>query len=375
MRIAELILSNKPAHRFLTHLVFWLVYCTYFYTQSLAPRKFEEFRNGDTYYFAWLNLCCFGPVIIFAVYFSIYYLLPKTLAKKKYAVFLFAFLWLYAAGTFVNYFMAGIFLSNVNYSTPIEVNFKHQLKFGNYNTRWAMVIATIAMGIKLTKNWYLQQQENLEMLRKKNRTEMQLQKARLHPEFLLRSLDTIYNHIQTGSEKAPLTILKLSELLSYSLYENGKELVPVERELEQLNNFIALEQQGIAGNLNIQIQASNSTNSNYIVPLIIIKLLEESIALLHKRKELSGLLNMHVSSTNSKMAVTLVYHPVNPQSAARIWLPVVENTKKRLLDFYAKNDFWVELSENEQEVIIRLRLKLIGDRNQPDTVPDIHVKA
>ena len=160
MRRADLILSNKPPHRFVRHLVFWVVYCTYFYVQSLAPRTFAEFQNRDTYYFAWLNLCCFGPVFIFAVYFSIYYLLPKILARKKYAFFLLGFLLLYVAGTFVNYFMAGIFLSHVHYSTPLENNFQHRMQFGSYNTRWGMVIAIIAIGIKLTKTWYLQQKEN-----------------------------------------------------------------------------------------------------------------------------------------------------------------------------------------------------------------------
>jgi sensor histidine kinase YesM len=244
MRIAGFILSDKPSHRIVRHLVLWIVYCTYFWVQSLAPRQFAEFGNSDTYYFAFLNLCCFAPVFIFTVYFSIYYLLPRTLARKRYVLFLCGLLLLYAVGTVINYFMAGLFLGHVHYSVPVDVNFEHQMEFGNYNTRWGMIIAIVVMGGKLAKNWYLQQRENLVMLDRKNRTEMQLQKSRLHPAFLFRSLDTIYKHIQEGSGKELPLILSLSDLLSYSLYENGEGLVPLERELEQLRDFVAIEQEG-----------------------------------------------------------------------------------------------------------------------------------
>jgi LytS/YehU family sensor histidine kinase len=299
-------------------------------------------------------------VFIAAVYVSIYYLLPKTLAQKKYAFFFLAFLLLYAAGTFVNYFMAGIFLSHVHYSTPVEVNFEHRMEFGNYNTRWGMVIAIVAMGIKLTKTWYLQQRENLEIAKKKNRVEMQLQKARLHPAFLFRTLDTIYDHIQSGSGKAPSITLNLSELLRYSLYENGKELVPLERELEQLNNFITIEQQGRG--IDKKIQTSSKANSKYLVPLIIIKLLEESIALLHAGERVASLAKLNITEVNNKVWVMLFFRRLHKQPDEVIDVGVaVENAKKRLLEYYSANDFSLELSQNDQGTYVNLLLALVAD--------------
>jgi sensor histidine kinase YesM len=373
MGIADLILSNKPSHRFVRHLVFWIVYCTYFFVQSLAPRQLAEFRNSDTYYFAFLNVCCFGPVFIFAVYFSIYYLLPKSLAGKKYLLFLFGFLLLYAAGTIINYFMAGIFLSQVHYSTPVENNFQHRIEFGNYNTRWGMVIAMVAIGIRLTKTWYLQQKENLEIQKKNNRAEMQLQKARLHPAFLFRSLDTIFDHIQSGSAKAPSIILNLSELLSYSLYENGKKLVPLERELEQLTNFIALEHQD--SEIDIKIQAQCKANTKYLVPLILIKLLEESVALLHTSEQIACLTKLHVAEHDNQLSVMLVFQQWQLQQPTINWPVAIESAKKRLLEYYSKDDFGITLIENGQETIISLHLTLRDDPWGLNTVYKLYTKA
>ena len=376
MRIAGFLLSNKPTDRVVKHLVFWVVYCTYFYVQSLAPRAFAEFGNSDTYYFAFLNLCCFGPVFIFAVYFCIYYLLPKTLARKKYALFLFYFILLYAVGTFINYFMAGIFLSHVHYSTPVENNFEHRMEFGNYNTRWGMVIAIIAIGIKSTKTWYLQERENLEILKKKNRTAIQQQKARLHPDFLLRSLDTIYKNIESGSGNAPSIILNLSDLLSYSLYENGKELVPLDRELNQLNNFIGLEQECIAGTINTQIQTGNSTNSQYIVPLMTIKLLEETMELLKSEQQTVCLKTLQVAVQNNELSLMLLFRPLHNQPWKRSgWSYILENTQRRLLEYYSPNDFQINLSETEQDVTIRLRLALADAPRRLSLTSNTNIKT
>jgi len=273
--------------------------------QSLAPRHFTEFRNSETYYFAFLNLCCFAPVFIFAVYYSIYYLLPKTLARKRYAWFLFDLLLLYAAGMAVNYFMAGLFLRHVHYSTPVTVNFEHQMEFGAYNTRWGMVIAIIALGIKLTKSWYLQLNENLEMLKKQNRAELQLQKSRLHSAFLLRSLHTIYTHIQERSGKAPALIIALSDLLSYSLYETGKQPVPLERELEQLKNFIGIEQVGT--DVELDIQTTDSVQTLYITPLTLIKLLEDIIASARTREPEIWLKDVRIIEANNDFSVAAAF--------------------------------------------------------------------
>lgn len=359
MSTADFLLSNKPSYRIIRHLVFWIVYCTYFFVQSWAPKKFNEFFIGDTYYFAFLNLCCFAPVFIFAVYLSIGFLLPRILMKKRYFLFLFGLLLVYAAGSFINYFMAGVFLNHVHYSTPISANFEHRMEFGSYNTRWGMVIAIIAIGIKLTKKLYVQKKENLEMLKKKTRTEMQLQKARIHPEFLLRSLNTIYNHIQSGSDEAPSMILNLADLLSYSLYENGKELVPLKKELAQLNNFISLEKQSMGERIDGYLKKNDDGHNKYIVPLVIVKLLEECMALLNKNEHAGRFIRVQTFSNNRQVIVNMFIDCIpGGRPVITNWCVLVENAKRRLSEYYTQNDFKITLSENMSEIVITLHINL-----------------
>ncbi len=372
MTTYNFIFSNKKSIRLKRHLAFWLVYCTYFYIQSLPPLKFDEFFVAKTYYIALMNLCCFAPVFIFAVYFFIYYLLPNTLQKKKYGLFVFAFITVYIIGTLINYFMAEILINSTGY----ENNLRHRLEFGNYNTRWGMIIATVALGIKLSKNWYLQQKENLEILKVKTRTEMQLQKDRIHPDFLIRSLDNIYTHIQSGSDNTTSMILNLSDLLSYSLYESDRDLALLEKELSELQHLIALEQINKESKIDIQMKIEGEVNNKHIAPMVIVKLLEESISLLRNTQALSCLVSLHVMSVKNNLALDLSFIDLDEKAPTNLqWFLLIENTQNRLSEYYSKAAYQIELTEERNKTVIRLNLILTDNPKEINTGSNIKFNA
>lgn len=368
----EFIFSNKTSHRVTRHLVFWGLYFFYFWLQSFSLRKFNEFFISDTYYFAFLNVCCFGPVFVFAAYFFIYYLVPQTLQKKRYAFFIFSFLLVYLVGTFINYFTAGIFLNaagtflhNLDPRIPIEPNFQHRIQFSNYNTRFGMIIAIIASGIKLSKDWYLQQQENLAILTKKTRAEMLGQKARIHPELLFRSLHSINYSIQTGSVKSNSIILNLSDLLSYSLYESETAFVPLEKELVQLRHLITLEQLSPESLINIQVKIEGETSDKLIAPMVLVKPLEESLNLIHRAEAESWLMILRIAVRDNNLSFNLSLAKPDVESCSNTnWDFFIENPQSRLRELYSAKDYQVELVKNQKEMIIKLDINLTDNTKE-----------
>ena len=277
MNFSAFFLSGEPRHCFARHSLFWLVYLSYFYIQSLAPGNYSKFFVSATWYYALLNVFSFAPVLIAMVYISIYFLLPRFLVPKRYVAFIAGFLLLYLAGTIVNYFTAYVFLDNVHFTPPKVNNFRHRIEFGNYNTRWAMVISVVAMGIRLTKFYYLQQQENLEILRNTLQAEWQLQKSAFHPAFLLDSLQHIRSLINSSSDAAPSMILKMADLLSYSVYENGKTNVSLEKELAACDNLLQLQQEKNGSHNRLSIAVSGDAQGRLIMPMSLMNLVEENL--------------------------------------------------------------------------------------------------
>ena len=76
-------------------------------------------------------------------------------------------------------------------------------------------------------------------------------------------------------------VLKLADLLNHTLYNTEDEQVPFEQELSALNDFIFFEKIRKDGFANIQLYVSDDLNDIYIPPLIILSILQESIARLN----------------------------------------------------------------------------------------------
>jgi hypothetical protein len=119
----------------------------------------------------------------------------------------------------MNYYFSVLFLKISCHCNVDDIIFLRKFTLGYLNSQNAIIAGFLALGIRLTRNWYLQKEENLRLAGEKTRTDLNLEKVKIHPEFLLMSLDNIIDHIKTGSPEAADTIVDLSDRLSRWLYE------------------------------------------------------------------------------------------------------------------------------------------------------------
>jgi len=179
------------------------------------------------------------------------------------------------------------------------------------------VIAGFAVMIKLIKRWWLKQKQTEQLFNEKTKAELQLLKAQVHPHFLFNTLNNIYYFTLSGSPKAPEMINKLSGLLYYILNECTLSLVPLQKEINMLRDYMALEKirYGEQMNMTIEIQEEGSpplqgeTVRGLIAPLLLIPFVENSFKhgtskmLAHPWVKLQMIIEnnmLHFSVTNSR---------------------------------------------------------------------------
>jgi LytS/YehU family sensor histidine kinase len=146
------------------------------------------------------------------------------------------------------------------------------------------LIAGFAVMIKLMKRWWLKQKQTKQLFHEKTKAELQLLKAQVHPHFLFNTLNNIYYFTLAGSPKAPEMINKLSGLLYYILNECNQPLIPLQKEINMLRDYIALEKMryGEQMEMTIQIQEEDSplrqgeAGRGLIAPLLLIPFVENS---------------------------------------------------------------------------------------------------
>ena len=182
---------------------------------------------------------------------------------------------------------------NISLFTLIGVYFLSDF-FQNFQLRMVSnvfggVVLTLVFGsaIKLSKDSFIRRQKAKE-------AELKLLKAQLNPHFLFNTLNNLYGLSVIKSDKLPSLMLKLSDLLRYSLYETSAVLVPLEKEIKYLENYIALEKIRLEDKTAINFQVSGNLSSMKIAPMLFIVFVENAFKHL-------GVLNDGKSSVSVKI--------------------------------------------------------------------------
>ncbi|MEH6759628.1 MAG: histidine kinase [Maribacter arcticus] len=124
--------------------------------------------------------------------------------------------------------------------------------------------------------WILSQLSSLLTLRnetKKNEI-MHLQ-SQVNPHFFFNMLNNIYGLVDKDTEKTKKLILKLSELMRYSIYEGERTTVTLEEEVNYIQNFLDLHKIRYHKPIDIQFKTDIQVNSD-IMPLLLIILVENA---------------------------------------------------------------------------------------------------
>jgi hypothetical protein len=282
MKWHELVFSRKPNIRILRHLLFWGVwwlyfsFCQYLYLQP-APGKQQP-------YFVMVgSLILLKTFLLIAVdalacYAFLYIGLPLLMHSKWLKVlvntlFLSTVLLVIAYVVYWNVFP---FIDSV-FGTPaigkIPTRFWPAISLGLLDP---LKVVTAAGIIKYAKYWMLNKEENEKLEREKINAELELLKAQVHPSFLFNALNNIYIYSLSASPLAPELLLKLSDLLSYMLYECDQPTVPLEKEMEMIKDYITLENTRLNNAVEMEVTIHGVTNDKWIAPFLLLPFIENS---------------------------------------------------------------------------------------------------
>ncbi len=207
-----------------------------------------------------------------AVYINNIYILP--ILKKNKGVFFLLF--------FINALVfSAISVLLINYFSNDSFDL---IKFFNFI---GIMILAISFGtaIKLARDSFTRRQQEKE-------AELKLLKAQLNPHFLFNTLNNLYGLSVIKSDKLPSLMLKLSDLLRYSLYETKESFVPLEKEIKYLENYIALEKIRLEEKSKIRFSKSGLITTTKIAPMLLIVFVENAFKHLSITKGKNS--NVHV---------------------------------------------------------------------------------
>ncbi len=148
-------------------------------------------------------------------------------------------------------------------------------------------------------------QKEKELVRDKLTTELSLLRNKLHPHFLFNTLNNIYSLSRKKAESTSDAILKLSELLSFMLYESGNGRISVKREIAFINDYITLEKLRYGARLALQFETDIDNQDELISPLLLLPLIENAFKHGSAQSPGNSTIDMHLKLVNAKLCFTI----------------------------------------------------------------------
>ncbi len=246
------------------HLLFWtLLFCGWFYF------RYQDFSSPNK---ALLVTAIKVVDLALMVYITNYILIPKFLYKKKYVLFGLLFFIMIAVSSFFKMFVLG----QIIYPSGTFVLFDEDLKARVYdNVIPHFLLVSTGAAFKLLLDYAKAQRRLGEMAKEKAQTELIFLKSQMNPHFLFNALNSVYFLIDKSNKEAREALHKFSDLLRYQLYEVKDEKIPIEKEIDYLKDYIAVQRLR-RENTFIQINIDTGMKGFLIEPLLLIPFIENS---------------------------------------------------------------------------------------------------
>ena len=178
-------------------------------------------------------------------------------------------------------------------------------------------------------------------------------KYQINPHFFMNTLNNIHALIDIDTESAKNAVIELSKMMRYVLYDSGREIISLNRDIQFLKNYIELMRIRYTDDVDIRVEYPRDLPEQVsIPPLLLIVFVENAFkhGISYNRP---SFIHLRIDYADKTVSATLVNsrHPAAPSKEAGIGL---DNVRKRLALIYGEKNYTLDIREEERTYTVKL---------------------
>lgn len=258
-------MKKPPLYKYLTpliHVLFWVLLFV-----LLNMRWFIEGNKGpgNTPYRIFIN----SIVLIGFFYLNACYLFPVYYKKKGWLIYL-----LLVIGTII---LLSRFSDYVNDQFfPRKRHWKEFHGFLIFSLLPYIFILGISTSYRIVTDFARQEKLRKEKEHETLKTELAFLRSQVSPHFMFNVLNSLVSLARKKSDLMEPSLIQLSGLMRYMLYESNDARIPLEREVKYLKSYIDLQLLRFGDDLNVELQLPTFCGTYEIEPMLLISLVENA---------------------------------------------------------------------------------------------------
>jgi LytS/YehU family sensor histidine kinase len=229
-------------------------------------------------------------------------------------------------------------------------------------TQYSLPICSIVIlssALIIIHQFFVKVNESKQLEIEKIKSELSFLKTQLQPHFLFNTLNNIYSLTFSNGHLAGKSILQLSGLLRYVIYESEAEKVDLQKEINHLKNHIELEKIRFTHRLELSFNISGDVAGKKIAPVLLMPFLENAFKHASNKMDEKIWITIDLIVKESNLYFT-VENSVFPEGKTQMQNSHsgigLENVKRRLSLLYENHILNSELRENYYHTFLMIPL-------------------
>lgn len=283
-------------------------------------------------------------------------------AATIFYVFYFYFIRFFEKGKFVKYLLFSI-ISSIAITfiyLPIHKLFYNEFEILNYMVFGPPMVGTFLLAqcgtlVRGFENWIDNIKLKAELESRNLKNELDLLKSQVNPHFLFNTLNNIDALIYKSPDDASKSLLTLSDMLRYMIYDTNVSKVALNKEIEHLKRYIELQKLRLKDASFLKTQFPPECSNAQIAPMLLLPFVENAFKFASKKSEFPAIdIHIECSETHINFSCKNIYL-INETTRKHTGGVGLENVKRRLELIYPNKHKLIISKENN---IFDVQLKL-----------------
>ena len=330
------------------HIASWLIVFSLPYLLSgHYDDNHHNVVDNESKNFFYLNSCT-NLLLVAVFYFNAHVLTPGYIYKRRYLDYVLMIMLIFCGILLIHSLLFILFIK----TKPFILARSAAYNIAPYLLTVAVSTTYQMIGNKIKTDKMVQERHEETL-----KTELSFLRSQISPHFMFNVLNNIVALARMQSEQLEPTVIKLSSLMRYMLYETKAEKASLKKEIEYLQSYISLQQQRFEDDIQVNFDIDVADDQYDIEPMLLIPFVENAfkhgIGLIEepridiRLKTEKNILYFHVANKFNDLSDEI------KDSASGIGLT---NVKRRLDLLYGK-DYSLQIDRSNGWFTITLQIK------------------
>ena len=232
----------------------------------------------------------------------------------------------------------------------------------------SMLVVGAGTSFKMVSQWLNEENRRKDIEKEQLKTELAFLRHQVSPHFFMNTLNNIHALIDINTEDAKNTIIELSTMMRYLLYDTAQGQTTLKKEINFIESYIALMQLRFPKKVKVTLDVSPNIHDIQIPPMLFLSFLENAFKHgVSYKAESYVLLKLEQNDKHLKCTIKNSKHNRENLDKSHSGIGLV-NIKQSLKLLFG-NDYVLNINENEKEFEVQLTIPIYESNLQPQHNP------